>query len=199
MIASKNNIFYTSLVLISVTNLIVMHYIIGRYTEVPYETTSYIDNVLGIGIDILILNFIFLFLFKGNIRLSLLVCNIITAAWSFSNVLYSRFFFQYISISSIGQANNILNTSMLRCIIDGIQWSDLLFAVTIILSFIIFFNTEYKFIGTKKIILTFVISIITIFILIVMNTVIYSLKTTETRSIGYIMHLTAQCVRARLN
>jgi lipoteichoic acid synthase len=188
MIASKNNIVYTSLVLISVTNLIVMHYIIGRYTEVPYETTSYIDNVLGIVIDILILNFIFLFLFKGNIRLSLLVCNIITAAWSFSNVLYSRFFFQYILISSIGQANNILNTSMLRCIIDGIQWNDLLFAVTIILSFIIFFNTEYKFIGTKKIIRTFVISIITIFILIVMNTVIYSLKTTETRSIGYIKH-----------
>lgn len=185
---SKTIILFTILALIPVINLIVMHYTIGFYAEVSFDTTSYVDNISSIIFDILILDCTFLFLFKGNIKLSLLLSNITMSMWSFSNIIYSRFFFQYISISSIGQAGNLFNISMLKCIIEGFQWNDLFFISSILLSIILYYHITIKYIGIKEIVLTFLIGILVVVSLIVSSTSLFSLYNTETRSLAYIRH-----------
>lgn len=185
---SKAIMLYTILALIPVINLIVMHYTIGFYAEVLFDTTSYVDNISSIVFDITILGCTFLFLFRGNIRLSLLLCNITTALWSFSNILYSRFFFQYISISSIGQAGNLFNISMLKCIIDGFQWNDLFFIASILLSIFIYYHIKLKYIGVKEILITFFAGILVVFTLIVSSTSLFSLNNPSMISLGYIRH-----------
>jgi len=67
-----------------------------------------------------------------NSKYCLLLCFITTWGWAFSNILYSRFFLRYISFSSIGQTSNLFDWFMVECIIDGLNYSDLLFILPII-------------------------------------------------------------------
>lgn len=185
---SKLTLFYTVFILLSVVNLLTMHYTIGRYTEVPFDVTSYVDNFSCIILDILIIFCTFMLLFNGRIKLSLLFCTISITIWAFSNILYSRFFFQYISISSIGQVGNLLNISMLKCIIEGLRWTDLFFLVSISLSLIIYYNITSTTVGKKKIFLYFFSGILVVFTLIVSSTVFISINNPGMNNLGYIKH-----------
>lgn len=133
---------YTS----AVVNLLIMHYYILFSCRVEEATDAvlWIDNLWGVVFDVTILTAIVLLFTWGRIRLSLFITAMITLLWSFSNILYSRFFHHYISLSAIGQAGTLADSFMLRNVMEGIGWFDLLFIVLGIFICWLYFSSRKK-------------------------------------------------------
>lgn len=127
----KNVVLYVVLYLLCAGNMLFMHYMISGTTQTEdylycYE---YIDNIAGVVFDVTILLIIFLLVTRRRLKCSLLMTFIVTLLWSFSNILYSRFFGQYISWSALMQTSNLANGFMLSCLSDGVACGDLLFVL----------------------------------------------------------------------
>lgn len=114
---------------ISIFNLLVMHYylLITCRAEEATDTVLWIDNLLAVVIDITIISSVMMLFTWGKIRLSLFITAIISLFWSFSNVLYSRFFHHYISLSAIGQTGTLIDSFMLQNMAAGLKWFDFLY------------------------------------------------------------------------
>ncbi len=132
-ITNKINPYWVILFLCGL-NLVVMHYyfyyagLIDHF--VVYDLPAKVDNILGIVIDIIIIYLLsYLFAWKHQ-KIAMTIVFLVTLAWSFSNVLYSRFFHQYISLSAIGYGDNLLDKFLIKCIIDGLRCSDLYYIIS---------------------------------------------------------------------
>lgn len=123
------------LYVISVVNLLLMHYYILSTCRVEeaIDALLWIDNLLGVICDVTIIILLALFVTWGRQKFSLFITAIITLLWSFSNILYSRFFHHYISLSAVGQVGNLTDSFMLQNMIEGLQWMDCYFLTILIL------------------------------------------------------------------
>ena len=130
----KSNFFWPIWLLCGL-NLLVMHYYIisacGMETEL--NITTIIDNCLGIVIDTSFLFLVSYYMVLKRQRAALVITFMVTLGWSFSNILYSRFFHHYISLSAMGQGGSLFDWQMIRCVVDGFRWSDLYFIVSLCL------------------------------------------------------------------
>lgn len=185
---NKNTLSYISLALLSVINMIVMHYSIYKYAEVPFDFTSYVDNITGVIFDLLVIIVCFLIIFKGKINKCLISCYFTSLLWAFSNILYSRFFFQYISSSAIGQTGNLFNSFMLKCIIEGLQSTDLLFLISISTAIWFYRRSKTEKKRVKTYVKYFFFTLCLICCLCIMATLAHSISSPRTRSFGYIKH-----------
>ena len=115
-----------------------MHYynLCADNIENEINSTTIIDNLLGIAIDVSIIFLLSYFATLMRQKVALITTFIITAGWAFSNVLYTRFFHHYISLSAIGQGGTLFDWEMIRCIVDGFRWTDLYFIVSVCLFFL---------------------------------------------------------------
>lgn len=184
----RNTTLFIVLGLLSVTNLLVMHYSVYQYAEVPFDITSYFDNVTGILFDIIIVFSFFMIVFRRVINKSLLFCYFTTFIWALANILYSRFFFQYISLSSMGQVGNLINPSMVRCMIEGFYLTDLLFIISLIISIWTYHHTKPERIGGKKLAKIIIAILCIICSISCLATIIHSIPDPMTRSLGYVRH-----------
>lgn len=121
------NWYFLTLLLMSVINLLFMHYqiILTCTLEFVIDATSFFDNFLGCFFDVGFIFCISLLLTAGRVKKALLITFIITLLWSFCNVFYSRFFYQYISISAFGQAGNMLNKAVFDSMLAGFEIYDI--------------------------------------------------------------------------
>lgn len=140
------------LYILSVINLLVMHYYIMTTCRLEEATDAvlWIDNLLGIVIDITIVGSITLLFTWGRLRISLFITAIITLLWSFSNVLYSRFFHHYISISAISQTGTLADGFMLQNVAEGIKWFDFLFLALGIAAIELYYMSRKEKTSIKK-------------------------------------------------
>lgn len=140
-----NNKKYFFLLLISVLNLMYMHYSIflSSNVERQIDFTVYIDNLNAVTCEVLFVFFIFSLLTKRNMRLAAFLTVLITLLWSCSNVVYARFFFQYVSVSAIGESSNLIDPFVFRCLIDGARWTDLYYIGSLLLSISIFLKAPF--------------------------------------------------------
>lgn len=133
------------LYLFSVVNLLFMHYyiIVNYGAEKPLIYVDFIENLCGVTFDVAVLFFIFrLFAGRKNNRGGeILLCSYaVTLLWSFSNVVYSRFFGHYISFSAIGQIGSVGETFVLNSIWERLSAADfyyvfsLLFIIALVVS-----------------------------------------------------------------
>lgn len=131
MIGHKNVVLYIMLYLLCAGNLLFMHYTIAgaTKTEDNLYCYDYVDNIAGVVFDVTVLLIIFLLITCRRLKCSLLMTFLVSLSWSFSNVLYSRFFGQYISWSAFMQTSNLANDFILSCLGDGMAYSDLLFVL----------------------------------------------------------------------
>ena len=129
--SSKRFIHIWAILALCELNLLVMHYHILLYSHLECEVdiTTYIDNFCGLTFDLSILFILFFLVTKKNIKLTCIFCFLITWLWSLSNVLYSRFFFHYLTISAIGQSDALGSSIILKSIISKIQWTDIYYLV----------------------------------------------------------------------
>lgn len=146
-------------------NLLFMHYSIlyACHLESELDITTYFDNLLGVCFDIGIIYFICYTFFWRNSKLAASICFITTWLWSLSNVIYSRFFYHYLSLSAIEQGGVLTEKLIIRCIVDSLKISDIYYIVVATLFF--FVVTKLQSINKKwawrNITLILFISIIT--------------------------------------
>ena len=151
-----------TLLIMCVMNLLVMHYYLLHTCKLDADLDAafYVDNFIGICFDILIVFFITYGLSLRKTKWALSLCFIITWLWSFSSVMYSRFFFHYLSLSAINQGGALADDLIIQCIKSKLYLTDLYYLVVAILFivFIIHFQKKYEKIPIR----TLIISLITL-------------------------------------
>lgn len=120
-------------------NLLFMHFYILAYShlESKIDLTSIFDNLFGVYFDVSLLTFFFYYLTNKKTIITSFICFFITWIWSLSNIIYSRFFHHYLTISAISQGDALNNSVIINSIIDNIYWGDLYFLIIIPLFWII--------------------------------------------------------------
>ena len=95
----KRNLIILGMLTLCVLNLLFMHACVLQSSQIEEQLdgVSIIDNICRVILDIWVLITLSIIFFRGQLKYSILVSFLITFIWSFSNVLYSRFFFHYIT------------------------------------------------------------------------------------------------------
>ena len=128
--------------------------------EVGCFKSSLVDNLIACLLDVSVILFIAWIITLRRLRISLAITFVITLIWSFCNVFYARFFHQYLNWSSIGQAGNLSDASVVKSMLAEFHTIDLFYPIMAILFFWIFIrwrghNTTSK--SLRTIILTWLI------------------------------------------
>mgnify|MGYP003571265570 CR=1 FL=1 len=167
-------------------NLLIMHYsfLCADYIESEINITTIVDNLLGITIDVTVLFLISYLLTWRHMKAGLTITFFITLLWSFSNILYSRFFYHYLSISAIGQGGSLFDSEMIRCVLNGLRWTDLYFVLSVIpFSFLIKSARN-----VKRIIAKFFVVLLIMVSVDVCSFLVYCYLTPEYRYVSYLLH-----------
>ena len=174
---------------ISVINLLIMHYYILLTCKVEETTdaTLWIDNLLGAICDITIILSLAILITWGRQLLSLFLTAIITCLWSFSNIIYSRFFHHYISLSAIGQLGNLTDSFMLSNVMEGLRWMDFFFLFFFILMIWLYYSSPHNTKHFNSCLLLFKWPISLLIINIVFH-ILFCIITPELRSFSYLKH-----------
>ena len=143
---------FLCLFLMCLINLLFMHYqfLFTISLESPIYKTSCFDNLVACLLDTTIVFAIVWLLTFRRLRTSLIITFIITLLWSFCNVLYSRFFYQYLSRSAIGQAGNMTDDFMIVSALAGIKMIDLFFPIMAVFFCILYYKTRFTDIKAKS-------------------------------------------------
>lgn len=153
------NGYFLALFFISLLNLLFIHYFF-LWTidlEIPYYSTSPLDNLLACLLDVTFIFAITWLITFRRVKLSLTITFVITWIWSFCNVFYARFFHQYLSWSSIGQARNLSDSIVINSMLSGFQVTDLYYPLIAILFCWLYIRSNKHDITTKSLRTTFFI------------------------------------------
>lgn len=129
----SNNKDYLIVWFISALNLWVMYqyFAINGFQEDKLFIYSYAINICTLLVDIPIILCLFLIITFGRLQWSTYATYIFTLIWSFVNVFYGRFFFQYLSISAICQAEGLTDDLVIKSMLAGFQWFDLYYLASL--------------------------------------------------------------------
>lgn len=144
----KKHALFLLLLLFSVVNLLFMHYqfLVTIGIDFYFSKTSVLDNFMAVFLDVTILFLFFLLLCWGRVKISLLLTFITTLLLSFCNIVYSRFFGQYITFSAFGQANNLVDDVVVKSILSEIRGYDIIFLIFLLLFICVFVKSNNKLI-----------------------------------------------------
>jgi lipoteichoic acid synthase len=115
---------------------------------------SEIINLFGVVFDISILMIVFLLITGGRFKITMAIIQVITLLWSFVNVMYGKFFFQYMSLSAFGEAHGLGDGLVVNSILSAFYWYDLFYVFSFIF-FIVAYNKKESFIIGKECVLRF--------------------------------------------
>lgn len=118
--------------LLTMLNLLVMHYTLITTCEVDndMEPMVYIDNFTIVLIESAVLTLLLSLCAWRQVRIGFLIAFFITWAWAFSNIVYSRFFFQYIPFSAFSESGSLFDPLVMKSMLNGVKWADLYFPVS---------------------------------------------------------------------
>ena len=128
------------LIVLPMLNLLFMHYFFyySRCLEWLWQYSEII-NVFSVVFDVFVLLFLSLLLTKGRLKPAIAITQAITLIWSFVNVMYGKFFFQYMSLSAIGEAHGLGEGLVINSILSAFHWYDLYFLFSCLI-FILFYR-----------------------------------------------------------
>ena len=114
-------------------NLLFMHYFFyfSDYLEWTWLYSVAI-NLCGIVFDVFVILIISLIIAGRRLRPALLITEIITMLWSFVNVMYGRFFFQYLSLSAIGEAQELGDSLVVNSVMSAFHLYDFYFIFSLL-------------------------------------------------------------------
>lgn len=145
---------------LSLLNLLLMHY--SLYSEGNIDAVLDIpaisENVLAVVIDVAVLYLIFSVVAWRKSRLALSATFFVTLVWSFTNVLYSRFFHQYLSLSAIGQGGTLIDKQIRASVIDGLSWNDLYYPICICFFCLIFKRGGTSILPIRSVLLSLLVA-----------------------------------------
>lgn len=181
-----------------------MHYslFLSCNVERQIDFTIYVDNLSAVTCEILLIFFVLSLLAKRNMRLVAFLTALITLFWSFCNVVYARFFFQYISISAIEETGNLLDPFIFKCLVDGIRWPDLYYLGSFMISYYLYRKTPESSLGMREFWYGIFVMIMMLVIDVVAH-VSYCVYSPSMRYFSYVQHrislelLSRQCYSAQ--
>lgn len=117
---------------LTVLNLLVMHYTIFATCEMDndIEPMLFVDNFSIVLIESVLLTTLASLFSWRNLRIGFLIAFFITWAWSIANIVYSRFFFQYIPFSAFSESGSLFDPLVMKSMLDGVKWVDGYFLVS---------------------------------------------------------------------
>lgn len=129
------NTKYLVLFIMCLMNLLFVHYyfLLTIDLEVPCFKSSLIDNFIASLLDTSVILLAVWIITLRRLRLSLAITFVITLIWSFCNAFYVRFFHQYLSWSSIGQAGNLTDGAVIDSMLAGFETTDLYYPLMAVL------------------------------------------------------------------
>lgn len=144
----RKHALFLVLLMFSVANLLFMHYqfLVTIGIDFYFSKTSVLDNFMAVSLDVTVLFLFFLLLSWGRVRISLLLTFITTLLLSFCNIVYSRFFGQYITFSAFGQANNLVDDVVIKSILSEIRGYDIIYLILLLLFICVFVKSRNKLI-----------------------------------------------------
>ena len=95
--------------------------------EYPFKMDAIFSNVFSCLIDATFFFLLSLLLTKGRVKGALLMTFVLTALFSFFNLLYSRFFGHYLPNLAILQIGNLNDGDVLDSALTGFRWMDLFY------------------------------------------------------------------------
>lgn len=145
---------YTILILMSMLNLLFMHYYfyLNGYVEWVWMYSEVI-NACSIIFDVSVLMILFLFFLGGRLKIAVLITYILTLIWAFVNVVYGQFFYQYISLSAIGEAHALGDGLVVDSLKTAFRWYDLFFVVSLTCFFIVYKKTTNRILKRKRVLM----------------------------------------------
>lgn len=138
--------------LMSVVNLLFMHHYFLQTIglEVGCFKSSIVDNLIACLLDVSIILLVIWLITLRRLRISLAISFIITLIWSFVNVFYARFFHQYLNWSSIGQAGNLSDASVINSMLAEFHAIDLFYPIMTVLFIWIYIRSRRSNITSKS-------------------------------------------------
>lgn len=115
------------------SNVLFMHYYIFATCRLEYPLSAFyfFYNLFGCAFDVSVVYALCYLLSGMRLRASLVTTYILLLVWSFCNVMYSRFFGQYLSWSAICQAGNLGDGLVTQSVLTGFRWADLWFVANV--------------------------------------------------------------------
>ena len=146
------NTDFLLLFMMSVVNLLfVHHYFLQTIDlEVGCFKSSMVDNLIACLLDVTVIFFVIWLITLRRVRVSLAITFIITLIWSFVNAFYARFFHQYLNWSSMGQAGNLSDTSVINSMLAEFHAIDLFYPIMAILFVLVFIRSKRNDITSKS-------------------------------------------------
>lgn len=143
----RKNYRFLVLFMFSMVSMLYMHYyfLLTIGIEFYFSKTSVLDNFLAVLLDTTAVFLFFLLLFWGRVKASLTATFVATLILSFSNIVYSRFFCQYLSFSAIGQAGNLNDNVVIQSILAEIRSYDAVYMAFIILFICTLMKSKNRF------------------------------------------------------
>lgn len=144
---SNNRYKVLILLALPMLNLLFMHYFF-YFNGVLEWTWAYskVINLCGVTFDISVLFILSLLFLKGRFKPAIVITQVVTLLWSFVNVMYGKFFFQYMSLSAIGEAHGVGDGLVINSVISAFCWYDSFYLISAIL-----FIVLYKKVGAHRI------------------------------------------------
>lgn len=146
------NMTFLVMFIMSVVNLLFLHYYFLRTIalEVDCFKTSYCDNLIACLLDVTFILAIIWILTLKRLRISLAITFFITLIWSFCNAFYARFFHQYLSWSSMGEAGNLTDPIVVDSMMAGFQFIDLYYPLMAILFCWLYIKNKHHDVKSKS-------------------------------------------------
>ena len=144
---------YYVLLLLATANLLFMHYFfyLRGYLEWTWLYSVPI-NLCSVVFDVFSLLLLSLLLLRGRLKAAVAITYIVTLLWSFVNVIYGRFFFQYMSLSAIGEAHGLGDGLVINSVLSEFHWYDLFYILSCICFVILYRRMKPIRLPKKKII-----------------------------------------------
>ena len=162
LISKLINPVFLVLFLMSVVNLLFMHHYFLQTIglEVGFFKSSLVDNLIACLLDVTVIFFVSWLITLRRVKTSLAITFVITLILSFVNAFYARFFHQYLNWSSMGQAGNLSDTSVINSMLAEFHAIDLFYPIMAVLFTWIYIRSRRNNItikSLKTIILTWLI------------------------------------------
>ena len=182
----KYKIVY-GLLMLCALNLFFMHInvLFVSQIEEPLDGISWIDNVCRVLLDVCLFFAISVVLMCGRLRLSIIMTFIVTYIWSFSNVIYSRFFYHYITLSSICEVGALDDGLVIDSLMAGIRVSDSYYVLALFLFIWLYRRCTFPDVMLLRYIRICVTILISIYVLDLVSHVLYCVSQPELRYWGY--------------
>ena len=123
-----------------------MHYLfcstIGL--ESAFFKTSFIDNLLACLLDVSLIFLFSWFITWRNTRASTIITFFVTLLWSLCNSLYSRFFNQYLPLSSFSQIESLGDNVVIKSTLSGLTLYDCYYPVVVAIFLILYVKSKEK-------------------------------------------------------